>query len=219
MRGGTLSPIALFLAAAPAAAEVAYVNVVRNNPVGTALPGEEVGVRVIVQWSPDPSLQFAGLRGDVVVTSSLGVSSNVGSAFTFGSGPPLVSLGTPSGGSVFGTDIATLPGFFLGSPTPPSIQWWGVNFLTFTWTSPQVSTPTLVRFDFIADPIAPNVRLYPSASSPAFIEAETVYTGMSITVLPGAGAWGVLGVGFMVWRGRRVRPPSGGSVERAYSRG
>jgi hypothetical protein len=187
-------PLAALLLASferSACAYVAHVAVARNNPAGTIAPGQQLAIRVVVSWEPNPSLQFAGLRGDLLVVGALGSASNVGSDFAFGSGPPLVVLGQPAGGSVVGTDIATIPGFFTASPSPPSIQWWGVNYLTFTWTAPSVSEPTLLGFEFVADPIAPNVRLYPSSASPAFVEASTTYTGMSIVVLPSPGAAGI----------------------------
>ncbi|MCA9287146.1 MAG: hypothetical protein KDA05_01090, partial [Phycisphaerales bacterium] len=67
----------------------------------------------------------------------------------------------------------------------------------------------------MADPIAPNVRLYPSISTPAFVEAQTTYIGTSILVIPAPGGVAVLGlVGLAQPRRRRVAisPPAPSSA-------
>lgn len=157
---------------------------VHSDPDGIVLPGETVSVRASVTWSS--AIQFAGLHGDARATNDLGVASSIGSALG-GPLPPLWVFGVPAGGSVVGFDVATTPAFFQGSPSWYLFQNTGFDVLKFDWTAPTVAVPTVVRFDFVAASIAPNVRLYPSTNSPAFVDAQTTYIGTSILVLPAPG--------------------------------
>ena len=197
--------IAGILGAAPCAAlaQQAQVQVVHDNVGGSLLPGESLRVLASISWEGAP--QWGGLKGDLVASDDLGAAANVGSEITPGI---LTTLGVPIGGSVKGFDVAFVPAVFLGGNLPPipSGHASGVDFLWFDWTAPSVNQPTIVAFEFAADPLAPNVRLYPSSLSPAFIEAPTTYLGTSILVVPAPAGLALLGLAAM-GAGRRTRPP------------
>jgi hypothetical protein len=166
--------------AASAHAHTATVQVSHDRSSGVVLPGETIRVNALITWDPS---QWAGLKGGVNVTGNAGSATNIGSEIAPGL---LAHLGSPAGGSVTGFDVASVPHMFVGWVLPiPFHNYWGVDFLWFDWTAPSVAQPTPIAFDFVADPMAPNVRLYPMPStSPAFVEADTTYVGTSILVLP-----------------------------------
>ena len=201
-------PLAVLACAAAscAVAQTASVEVSHTDPNGIVQSGETIGIRVVVRW--EGALQFAGLKGDALATDSLGQSQNVGSAFG-APAPPLHVYGAPRDGDVIGHDIATVPAFFLGSPVPVTTLNTGADFMTYNWIAPVVTSPTLVAFEFVADPTAPNVRLYPNTSTPAFVEAQTTYIGTSILVIPapaGLGAFAIpLGCAVLPRRRRATR--------------
>ena len=216
MSGGTGAVVALGIAVAgtPALAQLgAWVTVSHNDPDGIVLPGQTINVRVDVTWTPGSSNQwilFAGLAGDVLPSPSVGTSSNITSVFV-PSG--LVSLGHASQGGVVGVSVANPPNFGLGGcyPWPPPAQ--GPSslagpFVAFDWTAP-LDAPGAVTFAFAASASVPNVRLFPSTTSPAFIEVPTAYVPVTLTVVPGPGTLGLLGLISAVG-GRRRRVRGGG---------
>ncbi|MCB9841315.1 MAG: hypothetical protein H6809_06680 [Phycisphaeraceae bacterium] len=188
----------LGFAAGLAQAQTATVQVSHNDPNAVVFPGETLEVRVVVSWQG--AIQFAGLRGNSLATGSLGSASNVGSAFS----PPgaLWRHGTPIAGDIISHNIATISGYWTTTPPPPAFMSSGVEYLTYDWIAPQVSAPTLIEFDFVADPIAPNVRLYENFATPGFVEAQTIYVGTSILVVPMPGTMAIIAA-FVLARVRR----------------
>lgn len=193
---------ALLLCAAPANAMIATVNVTHNDPDGIINPGQLVHVTVRLNWTF--GYQFAGMRGDTILTNDSGHATNLHSVYsrTFG---PIAFWGTPRGGSIIGTDIAVVGSFFTASPHPESIKWSGMTYIDFDWTAPSPNNPTIANVDFVSDPVAPNARFYPSGLSPAWVEAEMTYFGTTLTVLPApAGSTALLlAAGAMATRRRR----------------
>ena len=189
---GTLALLALVSLSSDAWSQTASVSVVHSDPNGVVLPGEAISVRVVVSWQGAGGswAQFAGLKGSSRASTAIGTAGAVNSAF----GPPsiLAVFGTPTLGDIVGHDIATISAYFTTTPHPASLQSAGVDYLTYDWTAPVVTTPTSIEINFVPDAIAPNVRLYTSTNSPAFVEAQTSYIGTSILVLPTPGVGGVV---------------------------
>ncbi|MCA9287035.1 MAG: hypothetical protein KDA05_00535 [Phycisphaerales bacterium] len=193
--------------ALPCFAQSATVRVSHDQMGGTVMPGETIRITANIAW--EGAAQWAGLKGEFLAVGDAGAASNVGSPIH----PSVtVTLGFPDGGSVKGFDVASTPAYFTGGIVPPlpwSLSATGSNeFLWYDWTAPSVSSPTTISFDFVAHPIAPNVRLYPTSASPAFIEAPTTYIGTSILVVPAPAGLALLGVGAIGAR-RRARHASG----------
>lgn len=180
--------IGMGVACGTASAQLATVRVTHNSALGTIAPGETLRVTARLSWTEQ--MQWAGLRGDLLATDDAGLASNVG-FHPFLMPGALVRHGVPVGGSVKGTDIASVPGFFTATVPPPYSNWWGVEFFSYDWTAPSVSAPTWIDFAFVADPDAPNVRLYPTSTSPMFVEAITTYVPASILVVPAPSSLGL----------------------------
>lgn len=173
-------------AGASSLAQTAVVTVVHDDPDGFVEPGQAVRIGVMVDWAG--GIQLAGLAGSLGPTPDVGVAS----VPTTPLGGPLVNVGAPLGGGIVGYDVASIPPSFTAGPS--IIPGWAfppIPVLEYTWTAP--ATPGVVEFDFVASPLAPNVRLYTSLVSPAFTEAQTTYVGTSLTVVPGVGSVWMLG--------------------------
>lgn len=206
-------PISLVMSlavASVAAAQSATVTVSHDDPDGIVLPGQTINVRVEVAWTGGSTsnwIRFAGLSGDALPTPRVGSSSNITSVFQPNG---LISLGQPGQGGVLGVDVAITPIFGWGCyPWPPPAT--GPTTLAgplvaFDWTAPtDFSGP--VTFAFDPSPTSPSVRLYPSQSSPAWVEAQTTYRPVSITVIPApAGLW--IAGATLAAGARRSRPPA-----------
>ena len=187
--------------AGAARAQTAQVTMVHSDPNGIVMPGDTVTLRAVVSWQG--AWQFAGLKGSAKATRSLGTSAAVNSAL--GPASPIVVFGTPFHGNVIGHDIAVVPGYFTTTPPLASLQSAGMDYLRYDWTAPTVGVPIRVDFVFLAEPIAPNVRLYPHTFTTAFVEAQTTYIGTSILVLPAPGVGCVVIAGFGLLAARRRR--------------
>lgn len=180
----------------------AQVEVSHDDPDGVVSPGESIRVGVILKWQGTGALQFAGLRGDTVFTNDLGASANIISPYGVpSSSPPWVRLGDFRGGSIINSDIVNLPGYFTAGPLAASFAYQGMPFILFDWEAPSVSEPTQVNIDFRPYAIAPNARFYPSQISPAWVEADTTYSGTSVLVLPAPSAL----VAFLLAGGLAIR--------------
>ncbi|MEZ6234077.1 MAG: hypothetical protein R3B68_07800 [Phycisphaerales bacterium] len=187
--------------ALPCSAQSATVRVSHDHAGATVVPGESLRIVATVSWQG--ALQWAGLKGDLLASGDLGQAANVGSEVMPGI---FVTLGAPAGGSVKGFDVASAPVSYFGPgfPPVPFANATGVEFLWFDWTAPPVTEPTEITFNFAADPIAPNVRLYPNpVLSPAFIEAPTTYIGTSILVIPAPVGLPILALAALAPRRRR----------------
>ena len=189
--------------ALPCFAQTATVRVSHDQMAATVMPGETIRLTANIAW--EGAVQWAGLKGDFRATNDLGVAASIGSPPGLQPGM-LAHLGTPVGGSIVDFDVASVPAYFTGGIVPP-LPWsagaMGADFLWYDWTAPSVTQPTVIQFDFIADPIAPNVRLYATAVSPAFIEAPTTYIGTSILVIPAPAGLPILALAALAPRRRR----------------
>jgi len=182
-----------------AISQTAQVRMLHDSVSGVVLPGQTIRLRTVVSWQN--ASQFAGFKGDALATPGIGTASNVGSAYMAGI---LYVYGQAIGSDVIGHDIAQIPAFFMGTVFGPSTMNTGFDYLTYNWTAPVVASPTVVEFDFVTPWFAPGVRLYPSTSSTAWVNAPTTFIGTSILVLPGPGSGAVLAAaGVLAWRRRR----------------
>ena len=183
------------LAAAPASAQITatvtttLTDPTTNLPVATAVPGQIVRMRTIVSWTPQGT-QFAGIAGSFYCNpdnpdGDPGVASARFSDYASGG---LVTLGVlENTDDIIGINIAQTPAFFTGGfLVPPSANWMGITIAGYNWEAP--STPGLYNFAFQFSPIAPNVRIYPSTSSPQFVEAPTTVVGATLLVIPSPSA-------------------------------
>ncbi|MEZ6233861.1 MAG: hypothetical protein R3B68_06690 [Phycisphaerales bacterium] len=219
----TLALMAYLAASSNAFGIVATVSVVAVEPgvgiIHELEPGETATMIVIVRWD-DPSAQFAGMRGDTIASGPMGDITNVGSALRDpGATQPFVRLGEPWAGSLVGTDIAIIPQTFTATPWPWTLSNEEMQFVHFDWTAPAVSSPTEVRFDFRAHPLAPSPRFFPNLGFVVnWVEADTTYVGTTLTILPAPASLGMvvcsLGLMARTRRGSERRPssiaPSGG---------
>ena len=156
-----------------------------NDPDGLVTPGQVVRISSVLNWS-DPTVQFAGLKGDLMPTPRVGTSSNRASPFPPGG---LVNLGQLIGGGVDNIDIATTPAFFTGGiPTQPTANWFGMDVVSFDWTAP-TDYLGLVTFDLELDPTAPVIRFFPSVSSPIWVPTNQTLVPATLTVVPAPPIW------------------------------
>ncbi|MCB9840876.1 MAG: hypothetical protein H6809_04400 [Phycisphaeraceae bacterium] len=187
----SLAPLVLAALALsrPASAQPSALVVTNlTDPVsGTTLasiaPSQTLRMRTRVSWQG--GVQMAGIAGDMLVTpltpgGGEGVPANRYSEYAVGA---LVSLGAFAGDDLLGIDIAVTPAFFQGGwIIPPSYSSNGIDFIGFDWTAP--SEPGEYAFRFQPSALAPNLRVYPTTVSPAFIEVPTTYIAASVTVIP-----------------------------------
>ncbi|MCA9288762.1 MAG: hypothetical protein KDA05_09275 [Phycisphaerales bacterium] len=174
---------------APTLGQTAVLSVMHNDPDGLVEPGQSVRIYATIEYSG--AVQIAGVAGSLLATPNVGAA---GAPYT-PLGGILVNVGMASGGGIEGYDVASVPPFFTGGLTLPG---WSLSpslILEYQWTAP--ATPGVVEFDFVASPLAPNVRLYAQLQSPAFTEAQTTYVGASLTVVPSVGVlWAFGAAGF-----------------------
>ena len=182
-----------------ASAQSATMTVTANGGAAVSVaPGTAVNIAATATWG-GTNVQFAGLKGAIKVAGDAGAGANFTSAFTAGG---LVNLGAFTGGSRTGIDIAVTPAFFTGGfIVPPSGNNTGLNIGSYQLT---IATPGVYTVGFAADATAPNIRLFPSTASPAFVEAQTTYVGATITVTPAPASLALVGLGGLV-AGRRRR--------------
>ncbi len=169
------------LLATPALAQTATVTVSHNDPDGIVEPGQTIRLSMHLTWTPN--MQLAGFAGqfriDPATTGADGTITNRLSAFWPGA---LVNLGLIQRDDIVGIQVASIPHFFTPMVTPPWANWGGLDAFSHDWIAP--ATPGQYNIAFLADPVAPNVRLYPATVSANFVEAQTTYIGASITVTP-----------------------------------
>lgn len=181
--------------ASSAVAQTATIAVTHDDPDGVILPGETVRITMRISWTPAVQLAgFAGdLRADPVGPGAPGTISNRFSRFL----PSALTInGSVVADDILGIDIASTPGFFTPMVWPPWGSYTGFDAFAHDWTAP--SSPGNYRFGFSPRDDRPNVRLYPSWSSPAWIEAPTTYLWASLTVIPGPGSPVVVLLGLAV---------------------
>ncbi|MCB9840875.1 MAG: hypothetical protein H6809_04395 [Phycisphaeraceae bacterium] len=185
--GAVLMPAAA-LAQPSALVVTTLTDPATGAPIAEVAPGQTVRMRTTVSWEPGGT-QFAGIAGDMLVApltpgGGEGTPSNLVSEFSIGA---LVSLGTFSGDDLLGIDINVTPPFFpAGGPVPPSLNYWGIQFIGYDWAAP--AEPGVYEFRFEPVLFFPNVRIYPSQSSPQFVSVPTTYAAASVTVIPAPAA-------------------------------
>jgi len=176
MRSTLLPLIAVLAAPALAHAQTVTVRTLANGGhAATISPGEVVSIRVLIDH---PFAAVAGIQGGSIITGNAGVGQNFATTIP---SLPTVNLGSFAGGSRVGADIANTPPGFLGGlpPTPFTEQPMPV------WTYDIAGlTPGVYEINWVSPATAPNVRGYISISSFSFVEAQTTFTGATITVLP-----------------------------------
>ena len=193
-----LALVAIAGLAGMASAQSATVNTTANGGASaTVAPGATISIASVITWTGAP--QFAGIQGGITVQGDAGSGSNFTSAFNPGA---LVNLGAFSGGSRTGMDIAVTPAFFTGGViVAPSGNNTGLNVAAYDLV---INDPGVYTVNWVAPGSAPSVRLFPSTSSPAFVEAQTTYNGATITVTPAPASLALVGLGGLV-AGRRRR--------------
>ncbi|MEZ6235442.1 MAG: hypothetical protein R3B68_14745 [Phycisphaerales bacterium] len=186
-------------------AETASVTVVHDDPDGLIEPGQTVRMDVLVEWEP-ASAWFAGLQGDLGPTPGVGAASNVTSIFPQSA---LVNWGQVAGGGITGLQFAIIPPFGMWCYPWPPPGGGGTGLIgplvSYDWTAP---TDYLgpISIDWRSPATVPNLRLFPTLSSPAFTEADTTFTPATLTVVPTPGVAAVFGAAavFVARRSRRV---------------
>lgn len=178
-----------------ASAQTATVTTTANggNAVSVA-PGTAVNLAVAVTYTG--GVQLAGLQGGVKVAGDAGTGSNF--AFNLGAGP-LINTGSFTGGSRLGMDVASGPPLFFGINPLWANQ--PVNMLSYQVT---INDPGVYQVIWQSPATAPNARIYTSATSASFAEAQTTYVGATITVTPAPASLALVGLGGLV-AGRRRR--------------
>lgn len=171
---------ALGLAASASAQTATVVVTAGGASSATIQPGQPVALNVTISFTG--AYQLASIQGDLVVTPGVGSPSN----FQFGLVGPLVNPGTFSGPSRLSISAAQ------SAPSPLINSWFSpVNLMTYdlTFTPSQAGV-----YSVVWQPAAlGNVRLFPSQSSIAFAEAQTSFTGATITVTPAPATLALLG--------------------------
>jgi len=201
-----LALVAVAGIAGVASAQVATMAVTANGAAAALVtPGQVVTIAANVTWPGGPqtggNIQFAGIKGGIAVQGNAGAGNNFTSAFSSGG---LVNLGSFNGGSRTGIDIAVTPAFFTGGfIVPPSGNSAGLNIGTYNLDTTGMAAG-VYTIGWAADSAAPNIRLFPSTSSPAFVEAQSVYVGAVLTVVPAPASLALVGLGGLV-AGRRRR--------------
>ncbi len=153
----------------PALAQSATVTVSHNDPDGIVFPGQVLTVRLDAAWTgPAPQ---AGLTGDLLPSTPVGVSSNL---FTVLPPGPSVTLGTLGQGGVVGFDAR-----FPANP--------GGAILAFDYTVPANHLGP-ITFSFNPLATSPNLRLYPAVGGPNFVLVQTSFAPASVTVIPAPAA-------------------------------
>ncbi len=191
-----LALVAIAGLASLATAQTANVVVTANGGANAVIaPGGVVNVAVTIAHN---QFSVAGIQGGSIVAGNAGAGGSFATSIPAGA---LVVLGSFSGGSRTGVDIAfTPPGFTGGFAVPPS----GTNpmpVFTYDITGLAVGTYSL---NWVSPASAPNVRLYATAGSTNFLEAQSTYTGATITVIPAPASLALVGLGGLV-AGRRRR--------------
>lgn len=163
-------------------------------------PGGTVHIMSRVSWFPGGgnTTQFAGAQGGIIVTGNAGSGANFISEFATG---PLVNLGAFIGGSRTGMVFGVTPAFFTGGfMIPPSGNHTGITLGEYDLTLPN---PGVYTVNWVASAAVPNVRIFPSVSSPAFVEASSTYILAEITVIPSPASLALVGLGGLVATRRR----------------
>ncbi len=190
-----LALVAIAGLASVAAAQTATVRTTANGGAAAVVaPGSTVTIAVTIAHN---QFAVAGLQGGAIITGNAGTGGNFATTIP---GLPTVNMGSFTGGSRTGVDFAFTPPGFIGAATPPS----GTNpmpVMTYDITGLAAGVYTI---NWVAPGSAPNVRLYASIGSFGFLEAQSTYTGATITVTPAPASLALVGLGGLV-AGRRRR--------------
>ena len=194
-----LALVAVAGLAGVASAQSATMTVTANGGANASvLPGASVDIAASLTWGG--AVQFAGVAGSIVVDGNAGAGSGFTSDFNAGA---LVNLGAFNGGSREGMDIAVTPAFFTGGVIVAPSGNTTLNIGSYSLDTTGLA-PGIYNVGFQATALAPNVRLFPSTSSPGFVEAQTTYVGASIEIVPAPASLALVGLGGLVV-GRRRR--------------
>ena len=191
-----LALVAVAGLASIATAQTAIVRTTANGAASATIPlGGTATIAVTIAHN---QFSVAGIQGGSIISGNAGTAGNFATSIPAGA---LVVLGSFSGGSRTGVDIAfTPPGFTGGFAVPPS----GTNpmpVFTYDITGLAVGVYTI---NWVSPSTAPNVRLYATAGSTNFLETQSTYTGATITVIPAPASLALVGLGGLV-AGRRRR--------------
>ncbi len=156
--------LAVAACATAACAQSAEIEIV--GPVGAHVG--VVPLKAVVRWTGS-AVALAGLRGSIVVSGPNGGSA---SNFTSEFQPaPTVNLGTFSGASRMGMDVASAPpGFTGGVPTVPFGNSSGITVAQYDMT---FSQPGVYSARWVPDAGFEGVRLYMNLFSSAILEMFT----------------------------------------------
>ncbi|MCA9287008.1 MAG: hypothetical protein KDA05_00400 [Phycisphaerales bacterium] len=194
-----LALVAVAGLAGVASAQTATMTVTANGSGAISVaPGASVAIAATCVWGG--AVQFAGVAGSINVSGNAGAGSGFTSDFAAGA---LVNLGAFNGGSRQGMDIAVTPAFFTGGFIAPPSGNTTLNIGSYSLDTTGLA-PGVYNVDFAASALAPNVRLFPSLQSPAFVEAQTTYRGATIEIIPAPASLALVGLGGLV-AGRRRR--------------
>lgn len=185
----TLLPMFLtpFLAGTASAQQAAVVTITVNGDAHHDYMtfNDPMVIRATLTWAP-AGTQFSNIRGSIVVNSGTGTPGyglplgDFSSDFPAG---PLVNYGSLNGSTRQGMEFTALPSFFTGGvPTPPSGNHTGIILAEYTVFT---NGPTFHgSIEWIPEVGRPNVSIYPSSTSPQFVEVPTTYVRATFTATP-----------------------------------
>jgi len=159
----------------------------------TVQPGQPVAIAVRISHN---AFHFAGIAGGTKVTDNAGLASNFSTTIP---ALPTVNFGAFVGGSRVGAEIVAMPPGFIGAVTPPFM----FNPMPVWTYSLRLDDPGVYTINWVPTAQMPNVRLYQAISSFTSVEAQTTYTGATITVLPAPASLTLLALSPITTRRRR----------------
>ncbi|MCA9288300.1 MAG: hypothetical protein KDA05_06940, partial [Phycisphaerales bacterium] len=176
-----LAILALTAAAQSAHAQSVTITASHNDPDGIVAPGQLVSIRLSI--AHDGFFMLGDWRGDAAASPDIGTASPAQSSTLAPSS--LVSLGTPTAGSIRNVVIGATSPFFSPGPYVPFAAP-DFEFMRYDWVAP--AQPGTVAFDWVPDPAFPLVQGYQTALSIPLIPYPTTYLGTTLTVIPAPAA-------------------------------